>query len=256
MGRDVFIVRKGHLGDVILTEPLARKLRANRTIVKLVTEYTHVASLLPTYHGVLPYSVYENGDFPPSSLVLRVAYEAHPELHYIDGFARSVGISLDDRLPIIKRGNIHPNASRYCLLAPHTSSWCRTMRTWDYSKYAQLASEIEVYFGIECISLEPSYTFVEMLALIEHCVFFVGNDSGPAIIAQAYERPAFILFGATDPTKMLFSPRAKAIQVDVGCNGCRQWNRNSPVECNTPLCMDAISVELVFEYLTYFHFDS
>ncbi|WP_350284126.1 glycosyltransferase family 9 protein [Geobacter sulfurreducens] len=98
---------------------------------------------------------------------------------------------------------------------------------------------------MRAIFLEPRHSFVEMLSLVEHCSLFIGNDSGPGILAQAYHRPALILFGATDPDKVLFASEARPIWVDVGCNGCRQWSRNSLFECNTPWCMDRIEPDLV-----------
>jgi ADP-heptose:LPS heptosyltransferase len=117
------------------------------------------------------------------------------------------------------------------------------MRTWSHDKFRLLATQVERTFGLSTVLLEKSYTFMEMLSLIEHSALFIGNDSGPGVIAQAYGRPAFILFGATDHSKVLFSSRAHAVYADVGCNGCKQWHRNSLIECNSPQCLEQISVE-------------
>lgn len=239
--RTVFIVRKGHLGDVILTEPIARTLKAAGHNVILVTEYTHVGAILPTYDAVRPYTFFlHSNKTDKEGPFLSLAYELHPELHYIDAFAKCAEVSMLDRHPFVCGGAAPIVQGEYCLIAPHTSSWCRRMREWDYIKYQTLASLIESEFGIRVIFLKPQHSFQEMLSLIEHCRFFIGNDSGPCILAQAYSRLSLIIFGATDPTKVLFSSNARPIWVDVACNGCRQQNRNSPVECNTAFCLDRI----------------
>jgi hypothetical protein len=242
----VYIVRKGHLGDVILTEPIARTLKAAGHTVVLVTEYTHLGPVLPTYDAAKPYEFYlRNQGRAEADSFLILAYELYPELHYIDGFAKCAGVSPLDRYPVVRGGSAPIEKGAYCLLAPHTSPWCRQMREWDYQKFRALASLITTELGTPIIFLKPQHSFQEMLSLVEHCSLFIGNDSGPGILAQAYRRPALILFGATDPSKVLFAPEARPILVDVGCNGCRQWNRNSPVECNTPLCLNRIDPDRV-----------
>jgi lipopolysaccharide heptosyltransferase II len=40
----------------------------------------------------------------------------------------------------------------------------------------------------------------ETMALIAGCAFFVGNDSGPAHIAAAFERPLVVIFGSSNET--------------------------------------------------------
>ncbi|MGQ9896099.1 MAG: glycosyltransferase family 9 protein [Acidobacteriota bacterium] len=40
----------------------------------------------------------------------------------------------------------------------------------------------------------------EAMALIAGCAFFVGNDSGPAHIAAAFERPLVVIFGSSNET--------------------------------------------------------
>jgi hypothetical protein len=247
-----FFVRKGHLGDVILSEPIARATKSKGYRVALVTEYVHAGILLPVYDKILPYSYYTeilNGSKDEDYTVL--AYELHPDDHYIDGYAKCADIDIQgDRMPLLKRGFQRLKTEAYCLIAPHTSYWAQPMREWEYSRYEELGQRIKSDFVLETVFLDLRYSFEEMLGLIEHCSIFVGNDSGPGIIAQAFSRPSLILFGATDPNKVLFSKHAKALVADVGCNGCRQWSRDSRVICNTPLCMSSICVEFVLEQMS------
>ena len=99
--------------------------------------------------------------------------------------------------------------------------------------------------GLEVVFLQPEHAFDEMLGLIEHCCLFIGNDSGPAIVAQAYNRPSLIIFGTTDPSKVIFSSNAQPITIEVGCNGCRQRNPKLIVECNSPICLNSVTSDLV-----------
>lgn len=246
----VHLIRKGHLGDVIMTEPVARALKASNHEVVLVTEYDHVAPYLPTYDRVEPYSSFAirigANDLDPEHFIV-LAYENYPELHYLDGLAKCAQVTLADRTPRIRGGFAAPIAGKYCVIAPHTSSWNRGMREWSYFAFCEVARLLRSKYGIAVFFLKPEHSFEEMFALIEHCSLFIGNDSGPGIIAQAYSRPSLIIFGATDYSKVLFSPNAFPLWVDVGCNGCRQRNRNSRVECNTPICLECITSELVIK---------
>lgn len=244
-----YIIRKGHLGDVILTEPIARAIKKKGNQVILVTDYEHAHVLLPVYDEVLPYSYYTNVLAKSKNAEFVVlAYELHPQLHYVEGFAMCAGVDIgNDKKPMIRNGFSPVVTKHYCLIAPHTSSWARGMREWSFSRYKELAQGIEYNFGLNTVFLKPEHSFEELLGLIEHCSLFIGNDSGPGIIAQAFTRPSLILFGATGHSKVLFSEYTDAVLVDVGCNGCRQWSRNSLVSCNAPICMDSISVNHVLE---------
>jgi len=247
-----YLVRKGHLGDVILTEPVARAVKRSGRRVVLVTEYDHVRPLLSVYDEVLPYSHYIDVLVKSKDIDFVVlAYELHPQYHYVDGFAICAGVDLKgDRHPIIRHGFSPIKKGTYCLIAPHTSQWARCMREWSFARYEELGRRIERELGLSTVFLEAGHSFEEMLGLIEHCSLFVGNDSGPGIVAQAFGRPALILFGGTESSKVLFSEDAEAVLVDVGCNGCRQWSRDSLVSCNTTICMDSISVDLVMERIS------
>lgn len=248
--RRLHIVRKGHLGDVLLTEPLARSLSEEWQEVWLVTEYPQAVQLLPTYTGSLPYSKYlEWRDDPANDVDYIVpAYELRPELPYIYGLADSVGIRLPSgEAPRIAAGQPPMVDGEYCLMAPDTSSWWMEMRCWPVERYQILAETLLNRLGIRSILLEPKHSFLEMVSLIEHCTVFVGPDSGPGILAQALARPAVIIFGATDWRKVQFSSLMVPAYVDVGCNGCRQWNRDSVVGCATPYCLTLLDPEAVYK---------
>jgi ADP-heptose:LPS heptosyltransferase len=62
----------------------------------------------------------------------------------------------------------------------------------------------------------------ELVALLEPAALFVGNDSGPAHIAAALNRPLVVLFGSSNST--VWRPwRAshEIVQNHYACNPCR-----------------------------------
>ena len=242
------IIRKGHIGDVILTEPIANYFRSKGYYVTLVTEYTQVQPLLTTYHDVLPYSILENMEFSQVNTI-EIAYEYYPSLSYIDGYAAYSGITLERKYPSIKSLGSSLISDPYFLVAPHTSSWLRNSREWPMEKFEELAFLITNDIQINAVFLSPHHTFVDMAKLIEHCHFFIGNDSAPGILAQCYHRQSFIIFGSTEPSKVIFSSKVVPLVQNIGCNGCIQYSRNSITQCNTPLCLSDMQPDQLAKHI-------
>ena len=93
-------------------------------------------------------------------------------------------------------------------------------------------------------------TFPELCALISSAAAFVGHDSAPFHVAQAYGVPAAAAFGAILPELRDHSGKVFPIQADsLNCLGCHHYQR-APRTAQTclrkrPLCMDLISAEMV-----------
>lgn len=240
------IVRRGHMGDVLLTEPIARVLRREYGRVALCTEFSRAAALLEVYDEIIPYERFLDGSLHGFTRVTEIVYEVYPGCHHFEGYCKCMGLSLDREIPRIRRGFPRLIDSNYGLIAPDTSWWIRPMRQWSRERFLLLRSKLEDALGIPFILLEPKHGFFEMLSLIENCSCFIGNDSGPAILSQCFGRPTFVVFGATRPDLILLDPRAVGIQVDVGCNGCKHFSRHTDIECATPICLEYLNVEMVF----------
>lgn len=237
------IVRRGHMGDVILTEPVVSALVKGYDRVVLYTEFLNIGHYLAIYDEVLPFSLYEGSAVKETDTVISPLYEIYPGCNHLDGFARSCGVSLERRLPNLRSGSLPVRERPYILIAPDTSFWIREMRQWPRARFAELARLMQRFLTPDVVFLEPSHSFAEMMALIEHCEVFVGNDSGPAMIAQCYSRPTFVLFGATLPSLVLLSPLATALVSDVGCNGCKHFARHTDITCATPICLESLCVK-------------
>lgn len=103
------------------------------------------------------------------------------------------------------------------------------------------------------ISLARGATLVQLAALIERCILYVGNDSGPMHLASAFGVPTVTLYGPSTPrhTGPRSWPSVDSITVsaDFPCSPCRERFFE---ECPTPPspdgrppCLDELSVDAV-----------
>lgn len=243
---NICLIRSGHLGDVIMTEPTARAFRAQGANVFLATDHLQAACLLDqTYAGFIRTNNVDicGIDF---STRLVLTYELTPQLSYIAGFARSAGIELELRAPVINSHWVRIVDHDYILIAPNTSHWIQPMRNWGITNYRDLQRLIMARLEVDCILLEAQYSFSEMLSLIKHCQFLIGNDSAPNIIGQCFGKKTFTIFGATHPRYVLFRDDAVAIHTEIECLGCKHQARHTKIQCASPFCLTALSVEQVF----------
>jgi hypothetical protein len=231
------VIRRGHMGDVLITDPVIRPLRSHFDHLTIYTDFPKAAGLLDLYDEIRPYS--EHLVITPELFdkVLCPVYETYPGINHLDGYARCLGIFPHSRVPTVKRDSPRIAAGRYALVAPHTSEFVRQMREWPFARFEKLAGRLEAAFQLPVIILRPEHTFEQMVSLIEHCSWFVGNDSGPAILAQCFAKTAFVLFGATRPGLVLLSDLAVPLIHDVSCNGCKHVARHTDIECASPLCL-------------------
>lgn len=109
-----------------------------------------------------------------------------------------------------------------------------------------ITSERDLLEDIKCstsfkINLLIENNLLRTMVLIKNCDLFVGNDSGPKFIANAFKRPLVELLGPLMPTSVrAMSNEAVTLYHNVGCNPCPQQ------KClNDSLCMKSITVEEV-----------
>lgn len=242
------VVRMGHIGDVILTEPVVRALKPQFRRAVLYTHCWAAGRLLAVYDEVLPYELKPAAVTQPGDAIFNPLYEIFPGVNHLDGYARAAGLSLEGeeaRLPKVTGGHPRPREGDYGLIAPETSSWMQAMRQWPREKFEALRTRLEASLGFEFVMLSREHDFGQMLSLIQHCACFVGNDSAPAILAQAWRRPAFVICGSTRPGTVLLSAAAVGIEHWVGCNGCKDIARHTDIACASPMCLEDLDVAQV-----------
>lgn len=239
------VIRRGHIGDVILTEPVIRPLRRQFDHVTIYTDFPLAAGLLEIYDEIRPYSAHLQITPKMYELVLRPVYETYPGINHLDGYARCLKVCPEYRIPKIRSGFPRSITSSYGFIAPHTSGFVRSMRQWPEERFIDVAYRLQEMLGIPFVILRPEHTFAEMLSLIEHCEIFLGNDSGPAILAQCFGKKAFVIFGATRPDLVLLADTAVGLFHYTGCNGCKHFARHTDIECASPLCLSELTVDTV-----------
>ena len=240
------ILRKGHMGDVLLTEPVVRVLRQEFDHVTLYTDFPAVGKLIEAYDEILPYDKRVEISAEQFERVIELSYEGFAGINHLDGYARCADITLESRIPRIRGGAKRVIRGNYGLIAAFTSDWRRSMREWPKNRFVELADRLAKSMGFPFHLLEPGQPLRRMLSLVEHCDLFVGNDSGPAFLAQCFGRPTFVIFGATRPDLILVSKTAVGITSDVKCNGCLHFSRHTGIMCASPICLETLSVDAVF----------
>lgn len=128
---------------------------------------------------------------------------------------------------------------------------------WLYEKYAakiillgsekdkEANSKIAGMAKCPVINLSGAIPLGVLPALLKRVDVFVGVDSGPSHIAAAVQRPAVILYSATNhPSEWLPSDsNTVIIRKDVSCSDCQKLN------CRQHLCMELITPEDVMDAL-------
>ncbi len=89
--KSVCLVRSGHLGDVIMTEPVARFLSKYVKNVCLATKIENIESLLKTYNKVYSYNQINSREIN-CDIMIKLVYElSDNQKTYIQGYMESVG---------------------------------------------------------------------------------------------------------------------------------------------------------------------
>jgi ADP-heptose:LPS heptosyltransferase len=103
--------------------------------------------------------------------------------------------------------------------------------------------------GARCFSFAGRTTPVELPALYSLAAAMVTNDSGPAHFAAATQLATIVLFGPETPR--LYRPlgTAEAIYAGLACSPCVSAHNHRKSACNDNVCMQAISIEQVYDAL-------
>ncbi len=249
--KSVCLVRDRNLGDVIMTEPIAKFLSKYVKQIYLATEVDGVELIFNTFDKVYKYNQVNSGEIN-CDIMIRLIYELDDNKKtYIQGYMESIGfgeVSIKG-IPTLNDDWDNIIDSEYVLIAPFTSCWEEKKRSWGYERFIELSKLLETEYGIKCVMLEKHYSFDEMMSLVRHCKFFIGNDSGPAIIAQSFNKKSFIIFGATHPKYIHMSKNATPIYDRNRHKLCNHRTRKEEIDCCEEFCMDRIGVVDIFDQI-------
>jgi len=101
-----------------------------------------------------------------------------------------------------------------------------------------------------CINFAGELKLQEMPKLYWLSTLMVTNDSGPGHFSAITPLKTFVLFGPETPKLYGSLGNSQAIYAGLACSPCVSASNHRKTPCNNPICMDAISVEEVFQQVS------
>jgi ADP-heptose:LPS heptosyltransferase len=176
---------------------------------------------------------------------------------------------------LLKRENPSIGSAPLILLNPNASDLL-PLRRWPASCYVELARRLlerypELFIGLtgapteaassnqladevrssRVITLAGKTTLRQVLVLYTRSAILVTNDSGPAHFASLTSIRVVTLFGPETPALFAArSPNATVLWAGIACSPCVNAYNNRQSVCRDNLCMQAITVDAVFDEVT------
>lgn len=177
--------------------------------------------------------------------MLRVSQAREAEAR---GLLQTLGAQMDRPLVALCPGSTNSRAKRwpserYAALADRCIEEMRAQVVLiGAPDETEVSGEVSAQMRHEPIILTGCTSMQMAVAVLSLTDLLVTNDTGPAHIAAALNRPTLVIFGPTDPTTTRpFAPQAEIIQDPPDCAPCML--RDCPIDHR---CMTAISPEEVF----------
>jgi ADP-heptose:LPS heptosyltransferase/2-polyprenyl-3-methyl-5-hydroxy-6-metoxy-1,4-benzoquinol methylase len=217
---DIGIKRTIGMGDVVVAEPIIRKLRKKFPEAK-ITLYTASPSV-PNYFESQPDAVetIDQNSVPFDVLAekehqvkydLDLSYESRENVSFIDGYSEVASVEFEneqdkhvrlvyDKDPLIKD-------KKYAVVVADGSAW--PGKSWGLDNYKEVILWLQNN-GYEVVETGGEHTditskeyhecdFETMMNLISHCDLFVGGDNGPMHVARGFNKPCVLIAGAARP---------------------------------------------------------
>jgi len=241
----------GYRGD-LMTHRVAYNIRlhARETYYMLIDAMFADANELPTLGFMLPDAM-RGAEFTPGAAaidrvraMLKTQFNGKPWSRLV-----LLNANAGDLLPIRRWSD-----ERYVELAKrlieHDPELCIAL-TGAKSEQADAEALAGAIDSDRCVSVAGQTTLTELLAL--YCVseVMVTNDSGPAHYATMTPVDVVTLFGPESPEVFgARSDRSHLLWARLACSPCVNAFNQRVTTCTNNLCMQAISVDEVFEKVT------
>jgi len=93
------------------------------------------------------------------------------------------------------------------------------------------------------VSLAGKLSFGELVALLQCCRLYIGNDTGPAHVAAAAGAPVVALFGLETPARWgPVGDRSIAVRASMPCNPCMHPDICEPPDPHKTFCVQRIAL--------------
>jgi ADP-heptose:LPS heptosyltransferase len=266
--RRILVIREGAAGDVLLATPIVKELKKQLpdSYLAFKTKYPEILQNNPYVDEIIRFEPKGNVD-----VVFDLMYELYPDIPIIEAYEKIAHLSLecpeiefylssDEQAEIdvyMQRLSIG-NAKGLAVIHPMVGN---RIKSWNKDRYQEVANYISskklhvltVGSPLDCMELDEVINLIGRLSLrqsaavISRARLFVGLDSFPMHIANAFKIPSVILFGSTDPHKVLIDGRkVKIVRSLEHCLGCRhdttpdRWKENVDCRRERLYCMENI----------------
>jgi ADP-heptose:LPS heptosyltransferase len=144
------------------------------------------------------------------------------------------------------------------------------IKSWHREKYQRICDYFRAnYYTVitigdfaDCLELVGARNLIgktsvrHTAAIINEADIFFGLDSFPMHLANAFAIPSVVLFGSTDPYKVICRKDiVKIVQSNEKCLGCRhdttpdRWKQNVDCRRERLYCMESISADRAIEQI-------
>ncbi len=122
----------------------------------------------------------------------------------------------------------------------------KRVRILIHSSEEDLLSAFQSCFTTDGISLAKTESIEDLINEVQYCRSFVGNDSGPAHMANLFEKSTFVLWGPGNYDRIRpIGDRVHIFIKPIECRPCRQYVQQEQCERGENICLKKISVEEV-----------
>jgi hypothetical protein len=224
MRKQVVIIRRGALGDVIWTEPIISYFLDRDFKVKLISRYASIFKNRTNLLKIEKLSYFEKLRIKVFSFLFRDyfkvinldnTYEQQPQHSIIKAYVDKVGLPINCNVNKLNfeldETNRLKKTKKVAIFHIQAASQILNHRNAFGVNWNELEKMLEVngFQTIEIISQFDNYNPIlqnhlivnleELFGTIEQCDLFIGLDSGPAHIANLLKIKSFLFFGSVKP---------------------------------------------------------
>jgi GT2 family glycosyltransferase len=257
----VLFKRSGAIGDVIMLTPIieAYKNQYPHSEISVATYCPQVFENNPHVSNVMDIGKINENRVPFDEVYdMDLAYERRPLDEVIKAYALIAGVPINGNRPHLYAPACARDPRLAVFHVDPIAGW--PGRNAPLQAFAYAAKELQKR-GFMVVSIGrisdrlpgvdyKKTTFSELCSLISSAAVFVGNDSAPFHVAQAYDVPAVAPFGAITPALRDHSGKVFPVQAaGVDCLGCHHRAPAPRIvqscERNDPICMTKITGPLL-----------
>jgi GT2 family glycosyltransferase len=265
--KKVLFRRSSAVGDVIMATPIiaAYKERFPFARITFATRMPWVMEGNPNLEMVLDLAkVNPDPTTFDEFYDLDLAYERRPTMNVMRAYAETAGVNLNGHRPRLYAAKQNGREKNLAVIhAERINGWPGRNAPLPafFSAAAMLKKngfrvvEVGMAQSLAGHAEYKSTSFPELCALISSARIFVGHDSAPFHVAQAYGIPAVVPFGAVLPELRDCSGKVFSVQAEgLECLGCHHYQAapRTTQSClrGKPLCMDRITGGMMIEKIT------